>query len=423
MEYPRDQVKRVISEYLAGVDDLLRQVNLNVSAFSCCGPANLTSKLLAQIHSNPELAYEEKYAHDTISTFLENLGVPVTRSAYGLATCFEATGGSGGRCVNLNAELDALPGIGHACGHNLIATASVAAFLALRHALAEFAVPGRVQLLGTPAEEDGGGKIDLLKHGAYEKADLSLMVHPMAQSSFRDRGVIGAAGQRSIACVDLVCTYTGVSAHAGANPWEGVNALDAFVTAYMNISALRQQIQPQERIHGTILEAPKITNAIPEKTVAKFSVRSPTIRSLAALSNRVRHCLQAGALATGCHASFEDTPAYADLLVNPPLCAEYCRSMQEQGERLLLEAEEVMTGSTDQGNVSYALPALHAIIGIPVSNGAQNHTHEFCVASGEPAAYRIILKAAAAMAMTGWAFLTDDSFSARVKEAHEQAVN
>ena len=245
----------------------------------------------------------------------------------------------------------------------------------------------------------------------------------MAQSSFRDRAVIGAAGQRSIACVDLVCTYTGVSAHAGANPWEGVNALDAFVTAYMNISALRQQIQPQERIHGTILEAPKITNAIPEKTVAKFSVRSPTMSSLAALSDRVRHCLQAGALATGCHASFEDTPAYADLLVNPPLCAEYCRSMQEQGERLLLEAEEVMTGSTDQGNVSYALPALHAIIGIPVSNGAQNHTHEFCVASGEPAAYQIILKAAAAMAMTGWAFLTDDSFSARVKEAHEQAVN
>lgn len=100
----------------------------------------------------------------------------VTRSAYGLATCFEATSGSGGRCVNFNAEVDALPGLGHACGHNLIATASVAAFLALRHALAEFAVPGRVQLLGTPAEEDGGGKIDLLKAGAYEKADVSLMV-------------------------------------------------------------------------------------------------------------------------------------------------------------------------------------------------------------------------------------------------------
>ncbi|KAL5002005.1 major facilitator superfamily domain-containing protein [Aspergillus recurvatus] len=398
MEHHREQVRRVISEYLAGLDDSLRRLNLDV-------------------HKNPELAYEEHYAHDTISAFLEHLDVPVTRNAYGLATCFEATGGSGGRCVNFNAELDALPDIGHACGHNLIATAGVAAFLALRHVIAQFAVQGRVQLLGTPAEEDGGGKITLLEAGAYDKADVSLMVHPMAESSFRDRGVIGAAGHKSIACGDLVCTYTGVAAHAGANPWEGVNALDAFVAAYMNISALRQQIQPQDRIHGTILQAPQITNAIPEKTVAKFSVRSPTVSSLAALSERVRHCLEAGALATGCQAAFEVTPAYADLCVNEPLCAEYCRSMQEQGERLLLQQEEVMTGSTDQGNVSYALPALHGIIGIPVPNGAQNHTREFCTASGELAAHEIMLKAAAAMAMTGWAFLTDDSFYARVSVA------
>ncbi|KAL4737311.1 major facilitator superfamily domain-containing protein [Aspergillus similis] len=383
MDYHRDQVRCVVAEYLAGLDDSLRQLNLN-------------------IHENPELSYEEQYAHDTISTFLERLDVPVTRSAYGLATCFEATGGSSGRCVNFNAELDALPEIGHACGHNLIATASVAAFLALRQLIVEFAVPGRVQLLGTPAEEDGGGKIDLLKAGAYEKADASLMIHPMAESSFRDRGAVGAAGQRSIACVDLVCTYAGVSAHAGANPWAGVNALDAFVSAYVNISALRQQIEPQERIHGTILQAPQITNAIPKKTVVKFSVRSPRMKSLEDLTARVRRCLEAGALATGCRATIEETPAYADLRVNEPLC-----------ERLLLEDDEVMTGSTDQGNVSHALPALHGIIGIPVQNGAQNHTREFCTASGELAAHRIILKAATAMAMTGWTLLTDDSFYAR----------
>jgi metal-dependent amidase/aminoacylase/carboxypeptidase family protein len=187
----------------------------------------------------------------------------------------------------------------------------------------------------------------------------------------------------------------------------------------MNISALRQQIEPQDRIHGSILEAPQITNAIPEKTVAKFSVRSTTMSSLARLAERVRLCLEAGALATGCHAAFEDTPAYADLRVNEHLCAEYRRSMQEQGETLLLVEDDVMTGSTDQGNVSHAMPALHGIIGIPVPNGAQNHTHEFCVASGQLAAYKIMLKAAAAMAMTGWAFLTDDSFYARVEKAHE----
>lgn len=253
--------------------------------------------------------------------------------------------------------------------------------------------------------------------------DDPLLRHPMAESSFRDRGVVGAAGQKSIACVDLVCTYTGVSAHAGANPWEGVNALDAFVTSYMNISALRQQIQPQDRIHGTILEAPKITNAIPERTVAKFSVRSTTMSSLARLTERVRLCLKAGAMATGCQVAFEDTPAYADLRVNEHLCAEYRRSMQEQGETLLLVEEDVMTGSTDQGNVSHAIPALHGIIGIPVPNGAQNHTREFCVASGQLAAYKIMLKAAAAMAMTGWTILTDDSFHGMVVKAHSAIVN
>lgn len=197
-----------------------------------------------------------------------------------------------------------------------------------------------------------------------------------------------------------------------------MNALDAFVSAYVNISALRQQIEPQERIHGTILQAPQVTNAIPEKTVVKFSVRSPLMKSLEALTARVRRCLEAGALATGCQAAIEETPAYADLRVNEPLCAEFRRSTEEHGERLLLEDEKVMTGSTDQGNVSYALPALHGIIGIPVQNGAQNHTHEFCTASGKLDAHRIIMKAAAAIAMTGWAILTDDSFYAKVKQAH-----
>ncbi|KAL3476568.1 major facilitator superfamily domain-containing protein [Aspergillus californicus] len=375
--------------------------------------ASSVRHLSADIHEHPELAYEEHYAHDRISTFLENLQVPVVRSAYGLKTAIEATSGTGGRCVNFNAELDALPELGHACGHNLIAIASVAGFLALRRLLEKSGVSGRVQLLGTPAEEDGGGKLDLLNAGAYADAHVSLMIHPMSDKSYRRHGAIGAAGQRSIACFDLVCTYTGVSTHAGASPWAGINALDAVVAAYNNISMLRQQIEPQERIHGTILQAPKVTNAIPASTVTKYTIRSPTVKKAVTLGERVRKCLEAGAVATGCTNSIEETSIYADLRINQPLCEEFCRHMEEEGERLLTVDDETMCGSTDQGNVSYALPALHGIIGIPVANGAQNHTREFCVAAKSAEAHDIVLKAAAAMAMTGWAVLTDDSFYAK----------
>ncbi|PLB51234.1 hypothetical protein P170DRAFT_355320 [Aspergillus steynii IBT 23096] len=396
------ECNRVMDEYIASLGQRLR--NLNKS-----------------IHDNPELAYEEHHAHETVCTFLEeHTTIPVTRRSYGLATAFEAISGSSGRCVNFNAEYDALPGIGHACGHNLIATAGVAAFLALSHLIERFGISGRAHLLGTPAEEDGGGKIDLLKAGAYDKADVSLMIHPMSDGSLHELGIAGVAGQTSISCFDLICTYEGVSAHASANPWDGVNALDAIVCAYNNISMLRQQIKPEERIHGAIMEAPKITNAIPERTVTKYTVRSPSMKNTVALGERVRACLQAGALATGCKLHIEETEIYADLRVNEPLCGEFAKCMKEQGEQVQDVASSPIPGSTDQGNVSYALPALHANIGIPVSSGAQPHTHDFCTAAGRLEAHEIILKAAKAMAMTGWALLTDNSLYGEVRDAFDR---
>ncbi|KAL3484517.1 major facilitator superfamily domain-containing protein [Aspergillus germanicus] len=386
-----NQARKIVNEFIAESGPSLRHLSIS-------------------IHEHPELAYEEHYAHDTITKFLGDHKANVTHSAYGLKTAFEATAGTGGRCVNFNAELDALPGLGHACGHNLIAMASVAGFLALRRLLEKSGAPGHVQLLGTPAEEDGGGKIELLNAGAYKDVDVSLMIHPMSDKPYTQSGAIGAAGQRSIACFDLICTYSGVSAHAGANPWEGINALDAVVAAYNNISMLRQQIEPQERIHGAIIQAPKVTNAIPANTVTKYTIRSPTMKGAVALGGRVRKCLEAGALATGCSYSIEETPIYADLRINEPLCEEFRSCMQAESENILTLDEDVMCGSTDQGNVSYAVPALHGVIGIPVANGAQNHTNEFCEAARTAEAHEIILKAAAAMAMTGWAILTDDAF-------------
>lgn len=182
---------------------------------------------------------------------------------------------------------------------------------------------------------------------------------------------------------------------------------------------LRQQIKPDERVHGAIMEAPKVTNAIPEKTVTKYTVRSSTMKGTAALGERVRACLQAGALATGCELEIEETPLYADLRVNAPLCGEFAKCMEEQGEKVVKVHGTPIPGSTDQGNVSHAVPALHANIGIPVSRGALPHTRDFCTAAGEAAAHDVILKAAKAMAMTGWALLTDDSLYEKVKHAFD----
>lgn len=176
---------------------------------------------------------------------------------------------------------------------------------------------------------------------------------------------------------------------------------------------------PEERIHGAIMEAPKITNAIPEKKVIKYTVRSPSMKNTATLEERVRACLQAGALATGCKLHIEETQIYADLRVNEPLCGEFVKCMAEQGGKIQAVQESPIPGSTDQRNVSYAVPALHANIGIP-STGAHPHSRDFCTAAGQPETHEIILKAAKAMAMTGGALLTDDALYGKVRDAFDQ---
>lgn len=344
----------------------------------------------------------------------------MTRHAYGLKTAFEAISGSGGRTVNFNAEYDALPGMGHACGHNLIATASVTGFIALSYALKQFGIDGRVQLLGTPAEEDGGGKIDLLNAGAYEKVDVSLMMHPMSDAEYADKGVLGSAGFSSVASYNLQGTYHGVSAHAGATPWEGVNALDALVSAYINISMLRQQIRPPERIHGAIVEAPKPTsNAIPALTKTEYTARSPTIRGARNLGGRIRRCMEAGALATGCKLDIEEKAGYAELRVNEALCSSFQQHMAANGIKVL-KSEGPVAAATDQGNVSYAIPALHAIVGIPADDGSKNHTVGFTKAAGTAVAHERTVVSGKAMAMTGWDVLTNDALYEQVKQDFER---
>jgi metal-dependent amidase/aminoacylase/carboxypeptidase family protein len=241
----------------------------------------------------------------------------------------------------------------------------------------------------------------------------------MSDAEYIDQGVLGSAGFSSVASHSLQGTYKGLSAHAGASPWEGVNALDALVSAYVNVSMLRQQIKPMERIHGAIAEAPKVNgNAIPARTKIEYTARSTTIKGARALGNKVRLCVEAGAVATGCDVDVEDISGYADLRVNESLCGSFQRQMEANGMKVL-KRQGYVAAATDQGNVSYVVPALHAIVGIPVDDGSKNHTPGFTKAAGSAIAYERAVLSGRAMAMTGWEILTDGALYAEVKRDFE----
>lgn len=243
----------------------------------------------------------------------------------------------------------------------------------------------------------------------------------MAEDPYLEFGVIGSAGCKSVANSDMTVEFRGAPAHASAAPWDGVNALDAIVLSYNNISALRQQIRPQERIHGCILECPKVCNVIPEYTIVKFSLRSPTMDGLLRLEERVSKCFEAGALATGCQIKVEkDDRRYADLRPNEPLCELFQTYMSKFGRKVLRIQKQTMPGSTDQGNVSYSLPALHGLVGIPTVDGENPHTHAFAAAAATREAHSRAVSAGKAMAVVGWSVLVDEEAYARVKESFEQ---
>jgi metal-dependent amidase/aminoacylase/carboxypeptidase family protein len=241
----------------------------------------------------------------------------VTRRAYGVKTAFEALSGEGGRLISINAEYDALPDVGHACGHHLIAAAGISAFFGIALALKKYNLPGRVQLLGTPAEESGGGKVSLLNAGAYQGVDavlmryactihaciflLTLFSHPVPGSLIgSDPTLTGIGGTNFLAYERWIIEYFGKPTHASASPWNGINAYDAAVAAHNNVGLLRQQFRPVDRVHGCMLEGPKAANVIAEYTKLTYIARSDTKQAVAALEKRVLACFEAAALATGC---------------------------------------------------------------------------------------------------------------------------
>ncbi|XP_075556707.1 peptidase M20 domain-containing protein 2-like [Dermacentor variabilis] len=272
------------------------------------------SELSRFVWEHPELAFNEVQCHEWLADFLERRGFNVTRR-YLLDTAFraefDAPGGTEGPCVALLCEYDALPDIGHACGHNLIAEASVGAALAVCEAMKNHEdIRGKLVVLGTPAEETGGGKELMARKGALEGIDAALMAHPCPQDILM---VDYAATQQ------LALRFKGKAAHAGATPWEGLNALDAAVAAYVNVSLLRQRLKPTTRIQGIITEGGKYVNVIPEDTEMRFSIRAPSTEELVELWQKVELCFQAAADATGCTLEVERQTSYMNVVHTPPL--------------------------------------------------------------------------------------------------------
>jgi amidohydrolase len=342
------------------------------------------------MYENPELGYEEHEASARLAAFLGRHGFDVTFPAYGLETAFEATVGSSGPRVVICAEYDALPQVGHACGHNVIATSSLGAGVSLAGLADELGI--KVTVLGTPAEEGGGGKIDLLEAGAFEDAAASMLIHP----SIRD-----LADPRLLAAQGLTVTYTGKTAHAAATPDQGVNALDAFVQAYNNISTLRQQFEPTDRVHGVVTEGGAAPNVIPDRTVSKWIVRAPTAYRFETLRTRVIACFEAAATATGCTLDIEyQGEPYIDLVSHPLLVGLFAANSVALGRAMPTYAESGLetSASSDMGNVSHVVPSIHPSIGIETS--AVNHQPEFAAATITPSGEKAMRDGALAMAHT-----------------------
>ncbi len=374
----------------------------------------LSSDLLAIshfIHRNPELAFKEDKAAARLTEALSRAGLPVKTGAYGLRTAFETEFGvTGAPCVALLAEYDALPQIGHACGHNIIATTALGATLALYALGAE--LPGRVRLLGTPAEERGGGKELMAREGAFEGVDAALMVHPAG---------VDLATMPCIAVADVDVTFHGRSAHASAAPQAGINALDALVASYQALSALRQHITHTERIHGIITHGGDASNVIPERASGRFGVRAANEAALEKLKKRADACFAAGALATGARAEIDwGSVDYLDLNTCWPLANAYQANAEALGRTFfpMDKLPSTVAGSTDMGNISQRVPSIHPMITSAPAH-VTIHNAEFEKWAGSEMGESAAIDGAKALAMTAIDFFLDAELRAASRAAFE----
>jgi amidohydrolase len=365
-----------------------------------------------RIHAHPELAMEEERACAWLCDDLAEAGFAVEPGVGGLPTAFAARSGPGPLRVVVCAEYDALPAIGHACGHNVIAAMAAGAGVGLAAVADQIGV--EVTVLGTPGEESAGGKIVLLDKGAFAGAHAALMVHPTP---------LDVVELPIIALNQLSIRYLGKEAHAAAFPELGVNAADAMVVAQTAIGLLRQHLRPTDRAHGIVTKGGDAPNVVPAHTEGTWLVRARDLGELQEVEAKVRRCFEAGALATGAKVEITpDHPPYAEMHHDAALAAAYRRNAEALGRRFVDEQDvERMTASTDMGNVSLALPSIHPAIGID-SLPAVNHQREFTAHCTTPAADKAVLDGAVAMAWTAIDAATDQQLRDRLMKAGQRSV-
>ena len=364
------------------------------------------------IHANPELAFKEFFACETLTNALEHHDIKTEKAVYSLETSFEAKLNTDkeGPTVAILAEYDALPGIGHACGHNIIATSALGAALGLDAVAQE--LEGSVRLIGTPAEEKGGGKELMARNGAFEGIDAAMMIHPAGTN---------LASMPCICVAEVEVIYHGKSSHASAMPHKGINALDGLLLAYQAISNLRQHIRSTERIHGIITEGGSAPNIVPDRSAGQFYVRAADDKELAQLKPRVQSCFEAGAKGSGCEVEVNWANVdYLDLNTNWPLAELFQEHAESLGREFIPYEEAVKfgAGSTDMGNVSHRLPSIHPMLAVAPPN-VVIHNPEFAKWAASEKGDAAVIDGAKALALTAADFLLSTELQDRAKTAYD----
>jgi amidohydrolase len=357
------------------------------------------------IHAEPELSLHEFKAAERLATATETHAIAVSREAFGMKTAFAAEfGKSDGPVVAVLSEYDALPGIGHACGHNIIAAIGYGAAMAL----SKLNLPGMVRYLGTPAEEAHGGKEVMARMGAFEGVDAAMMIHPSNMNLMT---------MPTIAVADVEAVFHGKAAHASAMPFRGLNALDAVVTAYSAIAQLRQHIRNSERIHGIITDGGMAPNIVPERAACRFFIRAADVHDLITLKKRVVACFEAGALATGCRLELQWTGAdYLDMKTNWPLAENFQAHAKALGREFfpMDQIPQGFAGSTDMGNVSHRVPSIHPMLAVAPAD-VIIHNPQFATWAASDAGDAAVIDGAKALALTALDLMADKHTMARVQ--------
>lgn len=368
-------------------------------------------ELSHSLHSEPELAFEEHRSAAKVSELLAGYGFEVTPAVADLPTAFTAVYGSGDLVVGLCAEYDALPGMGHACGHNMIAAMTVGAARGLAEIADDLGIT--VLVLGTPAEETGGGKIVMADAGVFDRVAMSMMVHP---------GRADEIAASSLALADLAIRYTGLESHAAAAPERGRNAADALTVAQVSLGLLRQHLKSGQQLHGIVSDGGRAPNIVAGHTELLYYLRARDQLSLDDLRERAEGCFAAGAMATGC--SYEVatvSPTYLELQQDARLLSAYREAIVDLGRPMVPTGLEGVRplGSTDMGNVSHLMPVIHPLIGID-SGGAGTHEIEFAAAAASESADRAVVDGAVALAATAVHAALDPVLRDELLQAHEQ---